>query len=110
MKETKDREEGFSLRDLFIMGLGLMALAEEEAKKGVDVLLKKGGEKESQGKKYISELKEREKVREWEKRFERSLAMVAERLNLPTKSDIANLEKKIEELNKRVQQLTKEAK
>jgi len=109
MRNNTDKKEAFGLKDLFLIGLGILALAEEEAKKGVDVLLKKGEEKSKRSKKYVNELKEKEKVKEWEKKIEDSMERVARMLNLPTKKDIASLEKKIQELTEKIKELKKES-
>ncbi len=97
MESNKGKEEGFGLKELFLLGLGFMATLEEETKKTVDQLVKKGAERQEKGRKYIRDLKEREESKRMEARLEEALKKVVEIAGLATKEDIHRLEKRITE-------------
>ncbi len=98
MTTQRDREEGFGLREAFLLGLGLLATLEEETRKKVDQLVKKGAEKEGKGKDYLNELKEREGVRSFEAKLERNLKRLVELAGLATKEDIRRLERRLADM------------
>ncbi len=103
MAGQKDREEGFGLREMFLLGLGLLASLEEETRKRVDHLVQKGAEKEAEGKEYLRELKDREGVKSLEARLERNLKRLVELAGLATREDIRRLERRLVELCDRLE-------
>ncbi len=97
MDAYKEKEEGFGIKELFLLGVGLMATLEEETKRKMDYLVKKGSEKEEKGRKYIQELKGKEEAKNVEARVERALKRMVDMAGIATKEDVRRLEKKLAE-------------
>ncbi|GEM_PF-1672149 len=104
MAAQNSREEGLGLKDLFLLGLGLLATLEEETKKKVDQLVKKGAEKEAEGKGYLRDLKEKEGVKSFEARMEKNLKRLVELAGLATREDVRRLERRLAELSSRLEE------
>lgn len=98
-----------TLRKVLLAGIGAMALAQDEFEALVNRLVERGELAEKDGKKLIREMMEKQKkenrrVEEYvTKRVEETLS----RLNMPTKSDIEALSKKISALSKKIDDLKK---
>ncbi|RLD96419.1 MAG: hypothetical protein DRI93_00990 [Aquificota bacterium] len=104
MTTQGDREEGFGFREAFLLGLGLLATFEEETRKRVDQLVKKGAEKEEEGKSYLRDLKDREGVKSFEARLEKNLKRLAELAGLATKEDIRRLERRLADISAKLEE------
>ncbi|MFA7169636.1 MAG: phasin family protein [Candidatus Paceibacterota bacterium] len=94
------------LEKVILSGLGLVSLTQEKAQKLVDELVKEGEMSEKDGavmaKKVMDNVEKSRK--EMEKKTEKAVKDVVSKItvNVPTKKDIAALEKKIDELNKKI--------
>lgn len=93
------------VRNILLAGLG----AQEKIKESIDELVKKGELSESQGAKIIKEWTEKANRSSSELRENMSelIARTLEKMNLPSRDDIENLEKKIESLASRISALEK---
>lgn len=124
--EVRDevKEEGKALAEnahkIIQVGLGLVALGQdmmkdvqEEAGDFVKKLLERGEEFEQDGRKFFNEIVEKRKQQatdvadKAEAELEERITAVLHRLNVPTKEDIADLGKKIDALNRKVNELKK---
>lgn len=94
------------LEKVILSGLGLASLTQERAQKLVDELVKEGEMSEKDGalmaKKVMDNFEKSRK--EMEKKTDKAVKEVVAKLtaNVPTKKDIVALEKKIDELNKKI--------
>ncbi len=88
----------------FLAGLGLLDLTREKAEKIVEELVKKGEVAKEKQPEFVKRLMERtEKGRkEIEKIVEDATTKVMKKIDIPSRSDIEKLTKKIEELKKRL--------
>ena len=88
----------------FLAGLGLLDLTREKAEKIVEELVKKGEVAKEKQPDFVKILLERtEKGRkEIEKIVEDATTKVMKKIDIPRRSDIEKLTKKIEELKKRL--------
>ena len=104
MAPREEEREGFGLKEVFLLGLGLLATLEEETKKRVDYLVRKGTEKEAEGKEYLKDLKAREGLKEFEARLEKNLRRLAEMAGLATRDDIRRLERRLADIAARLEE------
>jgi len=104
MDAYKEKEGGFGIKELFLLGLGLMATLEEETKKKMDLFVKKGAEKEEKGRQYIQDLRGKEEAKNLEVRIERALKRMVDIAGIATKEDVHRLEKKLSELMTKVEE------
>lgn len=93
------------VRNILLAGLG----AQEKIKESIDELVKKGELSESQGAKIIKEWTEKANKSSSELRENMSeiISRTLEKMNLPSRDDIENLEKKIENLASRISAIEK---
>lgn len=102
-----------SARKVLLAGVGAMALAQDEAEEFVNRLVERGEIAEKDGRKLAKEMVERRrekrgKMREdVEEKLDRRIEEVLHRMNVPTKSDIDALSRKITALTKKVDELKK---
>ena len=102
------------LEKVILSGLGLASLTQEKAQKLVEELVKEGEMSEQDGavmaKKVMDNLEKSR--REMEKKTDKAVKEVVGKLtaNVPTKKDIAALEKKIDELSKKLESKKTEVK
>jgi poly(hydroxyalkanoate) granule-associated protein len=95
------------VRKVLLVGMGAMALTQEEVEKFVNKLVERGEIAEQDGKKLLHDVSEKRKKdaskaqAELDKRVEDLLG----RMNVPTKADIDALSGKISELSKKVDEL-----
>ena len=99
------------IRRAMLASVGAFAVAQDEAEKFVNKLIEKGEIAEKDGRSLLKDLSENRKKRakessqrvsdEMEKRMESLLT----RMNIPTKSDIEQLSKKVAELTKKIDAL-----
>ncbi len=99
------------LRRPFLMSVGALALAEEQASSLMDSLTKRGEKAQKAGQKYIKKLTEngRKKSENSKKKAEKKaepredwFLRALHWLNIPTREDIEALDKKVDALLKRV--------
>jgi polyhydroxyalkanoate synthesis regulator phasin len=88
----------------FLMGLGLLDLTREKAEKIVEELVKKGEVAKEKQPDFVKRLLERSKAgrTEVEKIVENAVSNVVKKLDVPTRSAIDTLSKKIDELGKKL--------
>ncbi|NOY65180.1 MAG: hypothetical protein GXO97_07295 [Nitrospirae bacterium] len=91
------------IRNTMLAGFG----AQEKIKEFVDELVKKGELSESQGAKLVKEWTERaeKSTEDVTKTLSDIIAKSLEKMNLPTKDDIDNIDKKLKTLSARVKKL-----
>jgi poly(hydroxyalkanoate) granule-associated protein len=92
-----------------LAGLGFAALAQEEAVDLFDRLVTRGEEAEEAGRKALKEAmeKRRQESEEAEVELETRMEKVLHRMNLPTQSDVRELNEQIVLLNQKIDQLKK---
>lgn len=108
---TKEEEKKVSpllepLRKVVLASIGAVAIAQEEAEDLINKLVERGEIAREEGRKLMDDMtaKRREKVQaQFDKRVEATL----DRMNVPTKADLRAVEKKLDELNKKLDQLVK---
>ena len=90
---------------ILLAGAGAFTLTKEKAEKIVDDLIKRGEVAKKDQAKFLKELLKRGKNTrvEIEKIVEKTMTNVLNKLNIPTKSDIDTLIKKIDKLAKKKQ-------
>ena len=97
------------MSDLFekgiFIGLGLLSVTKEQVEKVVDELIEKGKVSQKEGPKVLKDLLARadEEKKALEARIDSGLAKSLQRLNVPTRKDL-------EEVNKKLDQILKELK
>jgi len=98
-----------SLRRVLLASVGVVALTIEEIGELVDKLVERGEIAEQEGKKLIIEIKEkrRKKTDEAEDVASSRMREMMDKMDIPTKSDIEDLSKKIATLSKKVDDLKK---
>jgi poly(hydroxyalkanoate) granule-associated protein len=100
-------------RRVLLASVGAVVLAQEEIEDFVNRLVEKGEIAEKDGKKLVKDILERRKKetakveKEVDDRIESIVEKVLGRMNVPTKSDIDALSKKIGELSQKVEDLKK---
>ena len=97
------------MNELFMMGLGALALTREKAQKIADELVKKGKIESEEASAVVEEIAEKGKKTKTElsNLIKSELKKSVENLNLATGDDIDRLEKNIEELGKKIEELEK---
>ena len=98
-----------SLRRVLLASVGVVALTIEEIGDLVDKLVERGEIAEQEGKKLILEIKEKRKKKtgEAEEVASTRVREALDKMDIPTKSDIDDLSKKITTLSKKVDDLKK---
>jgi len=96
------------VRNILLAGLG----AQEKIKESIDELVKKGELSESQGTKIIKEWTEKANRSTSELRDDMSeiVAKTLEKMSIPSREDIENLNKKLENLSSRLERLERSPK
>ncbi len=96
-------------RRLYLATVGAFAVAGEEADKFVDKLVDKGQAVEEEGRQLVRDRVEerREAAKEFEQQVDERIEAVLERLNVPTKADIRDLNERVTQLSNKVDELTK---
>ncbi len=110
-EEIKKEEEKASpllasLRKVVLASIGAVAIAQDEAEDLVNKLVERGEIAREEGRKLMQDMvaKRREKVQAtFDVRVEGALG----RMNVPTKDDLRVVEKKLDELNKKLDKLAK---
>jgi poly(hydroxyalkanoate) granule-associated protein len=116
-KNTQD-ELKESVHRIWLAGLGALSAAEEEGSKLFSKLVDRGRDVESKGKVEVDKVNE--KVRSgvdkakakaesafenWGEKFDEKLTSALHRLGVPTRDEIHNLTKRVEDLNSKVEHL-----
>ncbi|MGB7095609.1 MAG: phasin family protein [Anaerolineales bacterium] len=98
-----------SLRRVLLASVGVVALTIEEIGELVDKLVERGEIAEQEGKKLVSELKEKRRKKTDQAEFIASDRMreMMDKMDIPSKSDIEELSAKIADLSKKVDELKK---
>lgn len=96
-----------AVRKMFLMGMGAVALSQEEAEKLVKRLVERGEIAEKDGKKLMTDLLERRRrhAHRAEQELDKRVEEILNRLNVPTKADIEALSAKITALTKKIDEL-----
>ena len=101
-------------RNVLLAGIGAVALTQEEIEKFVHKLIERGAIAEKDGRKLISDVmeKRRRKAEEVsvdaEETYEGRMEAAMARMNIPSKSDIDALSRKITILTEKVDELNKQ--
>lgn len=102
-----------SARKMLLVSVGAIALAQDEMEELVNRLVERGELAEKDGRKVVKEMmaRRREKTSrargEMEDELDRRVEEILHRMNVPTKSDIDALSRKITTLTKKVDALKK---
>jgi len=98
-----------SLRRVLLASVGVVALTIEEIGELVDKLVERGEIAEQEGKKLVTEIKEKRKKKtdEAEDMASSRITEMMDKMDIPTKSDIEDLSAKIATLSKKVDELKK---
>lgn len=100
-------------RKVLLAGIGAMALTQEEIEKFVNKLIERGEIAEKDGRKLITDVVEKRKSRakkvrsDTEEELDHRMEDILTRMNIPSKTDIAELNKKLTALTKKVDELKK---
>ena len=97
-------------RKVLLAGIGAMALTQEEIEKFVAKLVERGEIAEKDGRKLISDVKERRRKKSSEgaagnEEVEKRMEGVLSRMNIASKSDIDGLNRKITTLTEKLDEL-----
>ena len=101
-------------RNVLLAGIGAVALTQEEVEKFVHKLIERGEIAEKDGRKLIKDVMERRRRKaeqasvEAEETYEGRMEEVLARMNIPSKSDIDALSRKITTLTEKVDELSKQ--
>lgn len=111
--QNNESNEGISLfetlRKVMLASIGAFALGLEEVEEFLNKLVERGEIAEQDAKNLINEMKSKRKkdAKEAEEEISKRVEEVLDRMNVPTKSDIDALGKKITSLSKKVDELSK---
>ena len=92
------------IKKTILTGLGIASLTKEKAEKLVNNLVKEGEVSQGEGSKLIKELLEKAESNKKaiEKQVESALKNALKKLNIPSRKEIVDLDKKIEKLDKKL--------
>lgn len=99
------------VRRVLLAGVGAVSMAQDEAEKFVHKLIEKGEIAEKDGRSLLNDLADNRKQRAQESgqrvsdELEKRMEGLLNRMNIPTKSDIEQLSKKVAELTKKIDTL-----
>ncbi|UCG25145.1 MAG: phasin family protein [Chloroflexota bacterium] len=99
-------------RNVLLAGIGAIALTQEEVEKFVHKLIERGEIAEKDGRKLINDVMEKrrrkaeEESAEAEDTYESRMEEVLARMNIPSKTDIDALSRKITTLTEKVDELS----
>jgi poly(hydroxyalkanoate) granule-associated protein len=108
---TNDSGFAAQLKKVLLAGVGAVVLAQEEIEEFVNRLVKKGEMAEKDGRKLVAEILARRKkevergVADLESDWSSRVQKLLHRMHVASKTDIASLEKRIEELSKKLDRL-----
>lgn len=97
-------------RKMGLFGIGVISLTQEKAEEFTQEMIKKGEMNREEGKKFVRDvLSEKDRqVKDIENKINQKVRESLERSGVAMKSDLEVLEKKIENLEKTVNKMTKE--
>ena len=97
------------VRKLVLASIGAVAIAQEELEHLINKLVERGELAEKEGKKLLNELKEKRKKKtaKAEEEINKQVEELMTSMNVPTKDDIDALGDKINDLDKKVDELKK---
>ena len=101
-------------RNVLLAGIGAVALTQEEVEKFVHKLIERGEIAEKDGRKLINDVREKRRRKseeatvEAEESYEGRMEEVLARMNIPSKSDIDALSRKITTLTEKVDELSQQ--
>jgi len=112
VEEPKDKNEASlteMLRRVMLATVGAVAIAQEEIEAFVNRLVERGEIAEQDGKKLVTEMKEKRKSKtaKVEDEVSKNLEGVLKRMNIPSKADVDALSQKISTLSKKIDDLKK---
>jgi poly(hydroxyalkanoate) granule-associated protein len=95
-----------SLRKVLLASIGAVAIAQEEAEDLINKLVERGEIAREEGRKLMQDMmaKRRERV---EAGFDTRVESALQKMNVPTKDDLKAVERKLDELNKKLDKLAK---
>jgi polyhydroxyalkanoate synthesis regulator phasin len=95
-----------SLRKVVLASIGAVAIAQDEAEDLINKLVERGEIAREEGRKLLDDMtiKRRERV---EAQFDSRVESALERMNVPTKADLKAVEKKLDQLNLKLDKLVK---
>lgn len=96
-------------RKMGLFGIGVISLTQEKLEEFTQEMIKKGEMNKEEGKKFVKEvLSEREKqITEIEEKINEKIKETIKKSGIVLKSDIEDIERKIEKLEKTIQAMTK---
>jgi len=94
------------LRKVLLASIGAVAVAQEEAEDLINKLVDRGEIAREEGRKLVDDMmaKRREKV---QAHFDSRVDAALGRMNVPSKADLMAMEKKLDELNRKLDKLVK---
>ena len=94
------------LRKVLLASIGAVAVAQDEAEDLVNKLVDRGEIAREEGRKLVEDMmaKRREKV---QAQFDGRVESALDKMNVPTKADLRAVEKKLDELNSKLDKLVK---
>jgi polyhydroxyalkanoate synthesis regulator phasin len=94
------------LRKVVLASIGAVAVAQEEAEELINKLVDRGEIAREEGRRLMDDMvaKRREKT---QARFDTRVETALDRMNVPTKADLKAVEKKLDELNAKLDKLVK---
>jgi len=96
-------------KKMLLAGIGTLSLTKEKAEKIADDLIKRGEINKSEGKEFVVDLLDRAEI-EKDKLIEKikpDIEKELEKMNFASKDSVNNLEKKIDELGNKIEQISK---
>lgn len=104
------RELKESAQKIWLAGLGALSVAEQEGAKMFDRLVERGREFEGRGKERMEEArgKVHEAASDVEERIDEKVASALRRFGVPSRDEIRELTRRVEELNAKIERLTAE--
>ena len=92
------------IKKTLFAGIGAALLTEEKIENLVEEWIKKGEIGEEEGKKLISDLvnKMKKSKQDLEKKVQEEIPNILTKLNIPTRKEFSQLEKKVDQLTKKI--------
>ena len=92
------------IKKTILTGLGIASLTKEKAEKLVKDLIKEGGVSQSEGSRLVKDLLEKVETNKKtiEKQVESIVKNALKKLNIPSRKEVVDLDKKIEKLDKKL--------
>ncbi len=99
-----------AMRKVMLASIGAIAITQEELEKLVHKLIERGEIAEKEGKKVMQDAVSRRKkdLDKAEGEVSKNVESLLKQINIPTKADVEELNKKIDILNKKLDSMTKE--